>query len=67
MDHKLNVKFLDFYRKIEENFQGLVLGKELNLAPKQRYTKGNADKLSHTKVNILLCKELGILKKIFLM
>ena len=35
MDHKLNVKFLDFYRKIEEKFQGLVLGKELNLAPKQ--------------------------------
>ena len=33
MDHKLNVKFLNFYRKIGEIFQGLVLGKELNLAP----------------------------------
>ena len=35
MDHKLNVKFLNFYRKIGELFQGLVLDKELNLAPKQ--------------------------------
>ena len=55
MDHKLNVKFLNFYRKIGELFQGLVLDKELNLAPKQD-TQRQTDKLSHTKVNILLCK-----------